>query len=118
MATTPTLTIGQTVCDMHGRNFATHEDLRLVGQASRVGRSNKFDMRNPIEWLDVSEGQGGFWKVLDNICRVYKDRMYINKLLVVIGEPLLLTADNAGWMAAAYSYDGRRCGICEVRVRG
>lgn len=97
---------GQFVCDMHGRN------LRAAS-----GLQEQFEIRNVIEFSlcpDFEQGRSAtaFLLWLETLCRGHGRLFYTNKYLITIDGP-----DLGGWWPVAYSYDGRRAGMCQIKAR-
>ena len=113
------LKVGDVICDMHyGSNF--------VGMMSRAEKYNgvyknidgrKLYFRSFVEWrddcVDGSLTDTTFYRYIGNILK-RSNKQYINKLLVVVGEKMPYESGQRHWFVAAYCYDGRRCGVCEV----
>ena len=101
--------IGNEICDMHGKT--------LAGATSIAAYSGKsYVVRNVVEWMDTPEDyrNNTFWRYIGDVMHRTNGERYTNKMLVVVGEKLPLDNDHH-WFVAAYCYDGRRCGVCEIR---
>jgi hypothetical protein len=102
---------------MHGTNFkglfakGPVPGVELIRVASSAGPAIA-EMRHCVEWMDVPDDNSNnkFHEYLHSICR-RAGQIYVNKILVVMGD-----TQDGDWVAAGYAYDGRRCGVCEVRL--
>ena len=114
------LKVGDVICDMHyGSNF--------VGMLSRAEKyhgvyknidGRKLYFRSFVEWRDEPDDLPldtniTFYRYIGSILKGL-GRQYINKMLVVVGEKMPYENGPGHWFVAAYCYDGRRCGVCEV----
>ena len=120
--------VGDEICDMH--YGGTFQGIKEKGRRSSVdnlmlaekynvfvlnGKSYVF--RNCVEWEDhpADNSNNTFGKYLQSAMRsAGGSGQYCNKILVVIGRVLKLNVEH-DWFTAGYSYDGRRCGVCEIR---